>query len=471
MAKKKPAPPVTVINMIPKALSAETGQDSEPMLTVNPDNPKHMVGSAFTNDPMGGTLAPIYVSKDGGKSWNLNSIVPADGPMTSDMSVSFSGSGSKLYASILVRGTLTTSNLRTDDFAAHDEMTNLSTNQQSDQPFVQTATVSSGADDGQERVYVGNNDLGVAPQTATLDVFLNAGSGQPPVGKRIRLETRTADPVDGPQVRPTIHADGTVYAVYYGWRSGSGDLQANTYRVTAADVVVVRDDNWGKGNTPFQDLTDPGDNKAGIRVVSGISYAFNKSGKDVNGQQRLGGNLSIAVDPRPQMSSTVYIAWNDEPTEGEFTIHVRRSTDRGVSWSSDLLTVTKGTNPALAINKDGEVGLLYQQLSGDGTARRWSTHFRRSADGTNWSEVVLADTPANTPKKTFEPYIGDYTYLIGVGAEFCGVFSANNTPNEANFPSGVTYQRNHDFTTKTLFDLDGSTEVQPSIDPFFFRIG
>jgi hypothetical protein len=53
---------------------------------------------------------------------------------------------------------------------------------------------------------------------------------------------------------------------------------------------------------------------------------------------------------------------------------------------------------------------------------------------------------------------------------FYGIFSANNTPDRANFPSGVTYQRNADFNAHTLLGLDGVTPVAVSIDPFFFTV-
>ena len=67
---------VLVVNMIPRSLSRETNQDSEPSITVNPARPLEIVGTAFTGDPMGGPLAPIYLSSDGGNTWRLNSIVP-----------------------------------------------------------------------------------------------------------------------------------------------------------------------------------------------------------------------------------------------------------------------------------------------------------------------------------------------------------------------------------------------------------
>lgn len=62
---------VTVRNMIPRSWSAETNQDCEPNLAVNPANPLQIAGSAFTFDTattttMVGNLAPIFVSSDGG---------------------------------------------------------------------------------------------------------------------------------------------------------------------------------------------------------------------------------------------------------------------------------------------------------------------------------------------------------------------------------------------------------------------
>src|SRR5262249_45408436 len=209
----------------------------------------------------------------------------------------------------------------------------------------------------------------------------------------------------------------------------------------------------------------------GQRVARGVKFTFDSEGLTKNGQQRLGGTLAIAVDPRPGKSGTVYLAWgSDERTTG-FTIHVRRSTDRGVTWSArDLLTLPRATNAALAINSDGIVGLLYQQLTGTTSARRWETHFRTTPNGTTWSDVVLATTPADRPIKDFDPYLGDYDHVVAVAKNFFGIFSATNTPDKGNFPSGVVYQRNADFTSRKLLGLDGRTPVNVSIDPFFFRV-
>jgi len=68
--------PLTVVNMTPQSLSGEQNQDSEPQIAVNPANPREIVGSAFTPDPAGGSLAPVYVSEDGGLTWALAPIIP-----------------------------------------------------------------------------------------------------------------------------------------------------------------------------------------------------------------------------------------------------------------------------------------------------------------------------------------------------------------------------------------------------------
>src|ERR1041384_4011726 len=74
---QKTAAGVLVVNMIPKSLSGEDNQDSEPTIAVNPANPLQIAASAFTPDPAGSGRAPIYVSTDGGSTWTLNAIVPS----------------------------------------------------------------------------------------------------------------------------------------------------------------------------------------------------------------------------------------------------------------------------------------------------------------------------------------------------------------------------------------------------------
>lgn len=458
---------VLVVNMIPRSLSGEDNQDSEPTIAVNPANPKQIAGSAFTPDPGGGPRAPIYVSNDGGQTWTLNAIVPSsvqDGSITADITVAFGTTSNILYAGIIrlpFPDDRTRLNiLRTKNFQNTTTMDVLvdRTGAGVDQPYVQAATVADGPDKGKDRLYVGDNDFS-APQgrTATIDQSLNAGASAPSF-KSVHIESRRTSGQDGPTIRPALHKDGTVYAIFHSWQT----FNSRTGRGTA-DIVVVRDDKGGSGTAPFTSLVDPNDGKAGVRVVQGTQFNFN----GFLGKQRTGGDVSIAVDPNN--SDIIYIAYNDD--QGPiYALHVLRSTDRGQTWSQELRNISDALNGALAINSQGVVGFLYQQLTGTGASQKWVTKLELSANGLTWNALTLAQTLANEPRKQFDPYLGDYDHLMAVGKDFYGVFSASNKPDKNNFPQGVVYQRNANFNTRTLLDVDNVTPVHVSIDPFFFKV-
>jgi hypothetical protein len=458
---------VTVVNMIPNAQSNETRQDSEPNLSVNPASPVQIAGSAFTVNPTGAVnTAPIFVSVNGGATWTLNNIVPSGNGSTGDITLRFASTSNFLYTGDLRGGAgLTLNILRTPNFTLPVVMTLLRNRGNVDQPFVQAATSA-----GTDRVFVGNNDFGaVGGRTSTVDRTLN-GTVAAPVFASLRLDPRATCGQDGPPIRSAVHTDGTIYAIYYRYRPPGPCASP-----LPSDVVVVRDDNWTAVAPFFAALIDPGDGLAGKIVAANVRVPFINASQATFGQERfVSSNLSIAVDPTN--SSRVYIAWADYPGGvPPYTLHVRRSDNRGVAWTAaDLITISNATNPALAVNSAGKVAFLYQLDTPFGAPlanQRWETHVRRSVNlGVAWDDLVLANTSAATPAATFLPYLGDYDYILAQGKDFYGIFSASNFPDLANFPQGVTYQRNVNFGTHQLFRTDGVTVVPISIDPFFFKI-
>ena len=448
---------IKVVNMIPKMSSGETNQDSEPNLAVNPENPLEMAGTAFTpSTNVGSPNSPVYYSNDGGNTWRLRDIIA--GTPVRDQTVRFATTGGMLYAGVLWGpGGLSTINfdiLRTKDFSGLTQMTQVGPSRTNDdQPFVQAATVPSGPDAGKDRVYVGSNDHAPANVPATMDLSLDAAAAAP-VTSTFVLEARTVGR-DGFPTRPAVHPDGTVYAIFYA-TVGPG---------TTSDVVIVRDDNWASSATPFLALIDTGDSKQGVRIVTGVNDPYNGL---TLGQQRIGSDLSVAVDPSD--SSIVYVCYGDFST-GTYILHVRKSTDSGANWSSDLRAVSNATNPALAVDAAGTLGFLYQHVTGIAPNQRWVTTFEHTKN--DFASVItryLANTPAATPLAAGNPYLGDYLYMLALDRTFYGIFSANNTPDLGNFPNGVTYQRNANFTTHKLLANDNVTPVAVSIDPFFFKI-
>src|SRR5712664_4270815 len=65
------AQPFTVVNVIPNSQSAESQQNSEPNIAVNPQDPNQIVISAFNdsapNNPAG--PQPYFLSTNGGTRW------------------------------------------------------------------------------------------------------------------------------------------------------------------------------------------------------------------------------------------------------------------------------------------------------------------------------------------------------------------------------------------------------------------
>jgi hypothetical protein len=472
-----------LVNMVPHSRSGETNQDAEPTITVDPNNSQHLAGSAFTWDnltggPMVTATAPIYVSSDGGNTWAMALIVPSllgSGFPTGDITLSFSStpsgatahSTSWLYGGILrstAAGRPMTA-LREQDPFSTTLMTVLDTHTGNvDQPH--TLSFTAGA---QDKLYIGfNNGFGnvpcpppVAPngRSSTLDVSQDAKTGAPAFVLDA-IDGRNSACQDGFAQVVAAHTDGTVYAAFiHDWSSPS--FPGGTPR-----LVVVRDDNWGSGASPFTALKDPSDNVAGRFVTAALTLASGSMG-----QNRLGAsNVSIAVDPNN--SDRVYVAWGDSNGPNSETIHVRRSINRGQDWSNDLLTVTSAMNPEIAINSLGIVGVLFQSVA----SGKWETHLvlSNNLDATTFATpgTVLARQSASTPLPAYFPYIGDYASLAASGTNFVGMFSASNFPDKANFLSGINYQREVDWTAHKLFtDATHTVEVPPSIDPFFFQIG
>jgi len=447
---------VEVHNIIPNSLSGETGQDSEPNLAVNPQDPTQMVATAFTRPPGGGTLAPIFISTDGGTTWSLRNVVPGATAtfITKDITVAFGTAGGTLYAGIL-RGDTDPGTrmqvLRSTNFQSLTTMAVLSDRTGPDQPWV-VARSSGNAD----RLWVGSNSLVSSGDTATIDATADARAASPTFAQT-QPEARQAV-YNNPPVRLASHSDGTVYAAHIRVaRAVANNL--------SFDVVVTRDDSWGTGANGFTDLVDSRDNVVGTRVADDLYAYWNAT----MGQERLGADLAIAVDPTD--SDTVWVAWGYKyggPSSSiPWTIDVARSTDRGRNWAPIRRTVVQGKNPALAVNSSGALGFLYQQL----TDTDWVTTLEVTTDAweTPAETHVLHRAPWTTPGRSFFPYLGDYLRLVSVGRSFYGIFSGSNVPDPTHFPSGVSYQRNADWGTQQLLGIDGVSPVPTSIDPFFFQ--
>lgn len=457
---------VRVVDMIPAAMSDETRINSEPYLTVNPANPLLIAATAFMATPAGSPNGPLLVSTDGGVTWVARNIIPsAPGSFynTGDVTIRFNTAGTALYGGILRAGTGNLEIIRTTDMTLTTAMTTLNTPRATDQPYIYARTVTGAVDAGKDRLWVGNNEGAASPASATIDQSLDANIAAPTF-TQVRIDADAPVGRDNYQVRTVSHADGHVYGAFYR-RKGSISGGYN------ADVVVVRDDDWGKTVPPFVALVDAVTTISGENVVASTPVTDTFGSSPTLGNEWWGGDLYLTVDPAD--GAKVYISYSDSPTGAPRTLHLRRSSDHGQTWDPDILTTASAKNAAIAINSEGRIGYLYQQLAGTSPNRRWQTHLRRSLDGVTWDDVILADFPAEgAGSPGGSRIVGDYLNMVAVGQDFYGVFSSYNDLGNASFPAGVTWLRNKTpagAATPRFLGVDGVTTVAPSIDPFFFR--
>ena len=453
-----------VVNIIPANQSDETNDDSEPSIAVNPKKPNEMVITAFTNVGLA-PPGPLYFSSDGGENWSLEFDLPG-GNMTQDQTPSYAPSG-KMYIGLSEGNSGDLDVLRTDNPTVFPDI--ILKSKPIDQPWIVATTVADGPDKGKDRLYVGVNDVdnsyvGVnnvgKGTSATVLICLDAGTEQNPKFTPVKLDPRNPPYNNAATIRPAVHPDGTVYVAYVSLKNRvigpSGKFSDGSFSI--GDIVVARDDNWGDNTSPFTALKDSTDGKTGCIVSQDAIIP-----EDLVSGVRRGSTLNIAIDPTN--SNIVYIIWCDTigilrggTTPGPRVtpaMRLRRSLDRGVTWSGDLLVLQDVLLATLAINSKGTVALLYQKV----VTGKMETHFTSSDDGILWvDDTLVARTDISTT------IVGDFIRMDAVGEDFYGVFPAMNTPDSGNFfpNGGGTFRFQRNTSGKSLIGLDGTTRKNDS---------
>ena len=440
-----------LVNIIPLSLSGEAHQDSEPSLAVNPANTNQVVATALTPDPLQGPSAPIFVSSDRGETGALRTVVPGNFPLsgTQDISVGFAADSGALYVGILSKEKHMQI-LRTADFLSTATMSVLVDRLGFDQPWVVADTFPAPPGPAADRVYVGNNDLGEQPETATVDLSLAAGAAAPSAGFAPHRIVSWTPPLRrmGLPIRIAIHPGGTIYAVHQRW------INKVNENVTF-EVVVTRDDAWAAGANPFSaSLRTQLMAASADWLATGLTAVWNSR----MGQDWLGADSAVAVDPTN--ADVVWVAWGDQPAGFLVTLDYPRTALH--RWGTDLVRRPahrpKGQEPMSCRQCCRSLlAFLCHTLIGVGAAQSWETAFEVTANGrtTPVMPTVLHSALASSPTFRFQPYLGDYARLLTVDNAFYGIFSGSNHPDLANFPEGVSYQRNVNWEAQQLLDLDG----------------
>jgi hypothetical protein len=443
----------TLVDIVPNRDSAESAQNSEPSIAVNPVNPMQMIAATFGAYD---TSNPFFASSNGGATWSDYGTATF-----SDKSIAWALDGSEVLSAALTPGYGPINTYANQNFTSPiNTYVGLDDN---DQPWIQTGPSNS--------VYVAYNNLGVAGpnsggngsgMTASVLVSTDGGAQY----NSVTLDNVGTTYQDDPAVRLAVNGS-TVYAIFDRWNSV---LDTNSYGDTRynSSLVIVSSANAGADN--FTALGSDG-----VQIAA-FTSAFSNEDSSGNspltlGQERTGSDLAIAVDPNN--AAHVLVAYVNAPGADKLQVVVMESFDSGADWSQQYTTSssTRSAQPALSILSNGTIGLLYDSY--DPKTNQLSQHFLTTMDGFgSVSDTTLATESNSTPTWAFNPYLGDFFNLISIGNTFYGTFSASNADNgkDALFPT-LTLQRKFTGTPgKSSFQLtdDSGNSVAPSIDPFFF---
>jgi hypothetical protein len=447
------------VDIIPNADSAETQQNSEPSLGVNPLDPTQLVAGAFTamfSPPPTNVTTPFFSSANGGTTWSdIGSL------QTLDKSIAWKTDGSTFLVAALNGVAGGHNQIQTFSGSTLTNINNFNPAQNLDQPWIRTGPSNS--------VYVGYNNLSNAGgKTASINVSTNGGATYTPVS----IDTvGGAAGQDAPQIREAVSGS-TVYAAFTRWNTVI-ENSASGLRL-GSNIVVVKSTNSGASFS------------AGTTVASPVTAFTNTStGDNTNlsvGQERVGGDLAIAVDPNN--ANHLVVAYQSVgATVGSpvMQLVVAESTDGGATFTTKFTTPTtsRSGEPALTILADGQIVLLYNNYAptdGSPSIGVLSQHLVATSDDfATTTDTVLAKEVNGNPATQFDPYVGDFFDLTSVGDNFYGIFSASNADNGtlASYlnTNPSLFQRDFTGTIGTAsFQLTDATggPVGFSIDPIFF---
>ncbi len=371
-------------------VSNEQGPQSETSITINPDNPKQIVGGSneIFRLPMRG-----YFSSDGGSTWGAVDLpLPANTQNShinfgSDPGVAWDGSGNVFYSYIVV--------FFNQNFAAVTA-TEMAVARSSDGGRTWTSTyfgLTTGSSLFNDKPYIGVDtnpaspffdriyvawdriDSGVSTHNNIMESFSKDGGRTfstpvaiiPGAGQKAGIG---ADPFVGP--------NGQLYVAWH-------DVYNNRLVVSSS--------------------SDGGQTFGPIHVISPTVVAFDVGIPAMDTRRALlypacGADTSSGVN-----RGNVYCSWMDETTTSATDVFVSRSTDQGATWSAPLRVnddpvgnANDQFNQWLSVDPtDGSVHVSWYDTRNDPTHVSTDVFYSRSADGglTFAKNVQVTTAPTN----------------------------------------------------------------------------
>lgn len=409
--------------------------DGEPSIAVNPKNAQDIAVVTFSgewggNSATGQILAPVWRSRDSGKTWRkLDEIPPPpaffpfglNGPSVNlrgptDQNVLFDQDG-KLVVVAMGSWNSTINEIyiyrQTEANADSLVPSQFFGDANADQPLLASSSQSGSCKTTISAVWL-RVDVARAMNTA-----LAVGSSRVndvAVGDNSVFPNRSA--------RIAVAKDGRSYLVYKTIEGGPGSASHKThFRVKASD-------DCGK---TWEALSGSGVSVSGADAVETLftddfGHLLSKS-LQVQARAR-SSDAWIATDPR---TSEVYVAYLAKNPSGTMQVWVAHSADRGQMWSRNVIIDSyNSAYPEIAIAENGTVGVMYIDAEESSTRTVFRHRLARSYDHCKTWTIKTLQTmdPAKLRELVQNPLDnsnqilwGDYEGLVAEGPAFYGVFT------------------------------------------------
>lgn len=169
---------VVIRNVIPSVMSDEQEDNAEPFIVFNPVDPRTLAISAAVFADSGSTLGALFVSFDGGDTWERRDVIPTCmGCLnTGDITMSYNASG-RFFAGILSQAVGGEVVLTSTHPTFTTPLTQIAATSPRDQPYIQSGTVFGWFDPNKERTYVaGQTASGTSTARPRSDARRRSGS-------------------------------------------------------------------------------------------------------------------------------------------------------------------------------------------------------------------------------------------------------------------------------------------------------
>lgn len=389
----------TLVDIATDATDPFDLDDSEPSIAVNPLNPLEIRVVTFSEGwSLGGTRGRMWVSNDGGVTWDKKEVLTAPTAASSgpgDQKLAYSASGT-LYVAELALGV---TQPRCFIYRPSGPNWIPGTAYGDDQPMMESS--------GTTRLSPWLN-FGVSPERSTSERTTDDGVtvAQTGIGSTAFANRTT---------RIAVGPTGTVYVLYKTRQGVSGQFETATFRVVRSNDAGV---SWNSPGVPVHPGT--------VQTWFTSSWGNNKNGGKFGRARSSDG--WIAVNPT---SGTIWVVFcnRDASTFGQ--VYAASSTDGGNTWSAPV-RVTDGTHqsayPEVAVAANGAVGVMYVDFD-DSPAQTVYTHrFALSHDnGATWTRTALQSLNTQALANGTDGFLwGDYEGLTAARTAFYGVFTGQS---------------------------------------------